>query len=361
MQPSWLSTRGQRWTYAVVSRLVVGVIIGLSMAPFGLMESLPAALLVGLIGGVAIGCVTGFCFGSSAVTRSGLPYERSRIGFLIVGLGAGVVLGLGADLVRWTLSASALDLLGQTFWSNGALGGFLFAVTFGLPSRGKRVNEDIQIVEAIRWSGPGSLAGALLGMLLAVMISVMSEFSGDISSLPAIFLDSIQSNTWLVVPFFVGLGALVLGVRYNKVEKRTFPNQGVWRSAKMAALFGLLIGPGIGMLLFPVAEHIFSTLWADLLGAESSLSQTLLKGTLEALSFGLIVGVWYGGLTFIQHFTLRAILFFKKLLPWKYSSFLDHAVDCILLQRVGGGYIFIHRLLLEHFAEHPARTRINTD
>ena len=30
---------------------------------------------------------------------------------------------------------------------------------------------------------------------------------------------------------------------------------------------------------------------------------------------------------------------------------LDYAVDRIFLQKVGGGYRFIHRLLLEHFAE----------
>ncbi len=28
-----------------------------------------------------------------------------------------------------------------------------------------------------------------------------------------------------------------------------------------------------------------------------------------------------------------------------------HCVDLIFLRRVGGGYIFVHRLLMEHFAE----------
>jgi hypothetical protein len=31
--------------------------------------------------------------------------------------------------------------------------------------------------------------------------------------------------------------------------------------------------------------------------------------------------------------------------------FLNHCVDLIFLHRVGGGYIFVHRLLMEHFAE----------
>jgi hypothetical protein len=30
--------------------------------------------------------------------------------------------------------------------------------------------------------------------------------------------------------------------------------------------------------------------------------------------------------------------------------FLDHAAERILLRKVGGGYIFVHRMLLEYFA-----------
>jgi hypothetical protein len=32
-------------------------------------------------------------------------------------------------------------------------------------------------------------------------------------------------------------------------------------------------------------------------------------------------------------------------------KFLDHCARLILLKKVGGGYIFIHRMLLEYFAE----------
>ena len=41
----------------------------------------------------------------------------------------------------------------------------------------------------------------------------------------------------------------------------------------------------------------------------------------------------------------------NNLLPWRLVPFLDHCVDLIFLRRVGGGYIFVHRLLMEHFAE----------
>jgi hypothetical protein len=38
------------------------------------------------------------------------------------------------------------------------------------------------------------------------------------------------------------------------------------------------------------------------------------------------------------------------LMSWNYARFLGYCCDRIFLQKVGGGYIFIHRLLLEHFA-----------
>jgi hypothetical protein len=37
-------------------------------------------------------------------------------------------------------------------------------------------------------------------------------------------------------------------------------------------------------------------------------------------------------------------------MPWHYVRFLDEATERILLQRVGGGYRFIHPLFQEYFA-----------
>jgi TIR domain len=37
-------------------------------------------------------------------------------------------------------------------------------------------------------------------------------------------------------------------------------------------------------------------------------------------------------------------------MPRRLHRFLDHCTKLVFLRKVGGGYIFIHRLLLEHFA-----------
>lgn len=60
---------------------------------------------------------------------------------------------------------------------------------------------------------------------------------------------------------------------------------------------------------------------------------------------------WGGCKACIKHFALRLILYRNNYIPWNYARFLDYATERIFLQKVGGGYIFIHRMLMEHFAQ----------
>jgi hypothetical protein len=65
---------------------------------------------------------------------------------------------------------------------------------------------------------------------------------------------------------------------------------------------------------------------------------------------GLCIGLLNGGLDFLMHFLLRLFFRQRRSFPFRAVPFLDFAADRILLYKVGGGYVFIHRLLLEHFA-----------
>ena len=66
---------------------------------------------------------------------------------------------------------------------------------------------------------------------------------------------------------------------------------------------------------------------------------------------GVSVGLAKGGFACIQHVVLRFFLWLTGALPWRVIRFLNQATGSILLYRVGGGYIFAHRLLLEYFAD----------
>ncbi len=67
------------------------------------------------------------------------------------------------------------------------------------------------------------------------------------------------------------------------------------------------------------------------------------------LVFSLNFGNLYGGTACIKQTVLRWYLWRSGCIPWNYVRFLDYAVDRILLRKVGG-YMFVHRLLLDHFA-----------
>jgi hypothetical protein len=77
----------------------------------------------------------------------------------------------------------------------------------------------------------------------------------------------------------------------------------------------------------------------------------LIYGLYFGLWFGLVGGFVNGGLAFFQHFTLRFFLYRTNCMPWKIFPFLEYGTERLFLYRVGGGYIFVHRLLMEHFAQ----------
>ncbi len=111
---------------------------------------------------------------------------------------------------------------------------------------------------------------------------------------------------------------------------RLKPNQGIQRSGRNALrvvlIVGLGFGLGFGLLVRPSI------------------------GLSQGLSSGLLSGLGLGGTAYLAHYTLRFLLWRSGNMPWRYVCFLDEATERILLQRVGGGYRFIHPLFQEYFA-----------
>src|SRR2546421_12868099 len=87
----------------------------------------------------------------------------------------------------------------------------------------------------------------------------------------------------------------------------------------------------------------------------SDLSTSLSAGLSYGLSSGWFFGLWggllacsmTGGLAALRHGILRLLLRRAGVVPRHYVRFLDEAASCILLQEVGGGYSFVHRLLMD--------------
>lgn len=219
----------------------------------------------------------------------------------------------------------------------GLLFGLLGGVIFGSL-------EEINLFEQISWSWRRAMLGVrlimyntLIGVPIVALIGVLTVGLGD-------WLINMTVSV-LIVALISGL---FHGLSSTEVKQRTFPNQGIQSSIKNSVKVGL-IG---GLVTVP-----FAVLTCGLIGwlSDALLSRldymvTGAGGLMCALAIGQLLGLNNGGATCIQHLNLRRILYRKGRIPWNYARFLDYASERLLMKKVGGGYVFYHRMLMEHFA-----------
>lgn len=86
------------------------------------------------------------------------------------------------------------------------------------------------------------------------------------------------------------------------------------------------------------------------IGINGGLIEALLAGLFFGLSVSFIGGVIFGILTYIQYLKRRWSLYRDSDIPDNYTHFLDYSTERTILRKVGGGYVFIHRIVLEHIA-----------
>ncbi len=103
-------------------------------------------------------------------------------------------------------------------------------------------------------------------------------------------------------------------------------------------------------------EFHFTNHNALLFGTIGTITLGIVGYTFGLSFFGMVVGLLFGlfspaGLACYQHyFILRIVLWGYGYMPWNYAQFMNYGTQLTFLQKVGGGYIFIHRYLLEFFA-----------
>lgn len=167
---------------------------------------------------------------------------------------------------------------------------------------------------------------------------------------------------WLLFGLYQGL----VQERIEDQDRRSF-NQGIRRSLRNGILISLLGGGlamGIGILGITLGSGLSGGLSSDLGGGQSQIVSSGMNGGLSygvnvslswgwffAISAGLIVWGVVGGLTILRHYIIRLLLARSHMFPWCAQAFLDDATSRILMRRVGGGYSFVHRRLLDYFAD----------
>ncbi|MCL1465565.1 protein kinase domain-containing protein [Argonema galeatum] len=197
----------------------------------------------------------------------------------------------------------------------------------------------INPVESLKWSWNNGSRNIIRGLMLGLLFGLILKLPYELIFNPLhwqIFAPHMRNFLFyslirgVVFAAIIGtIFGLVRGMTSPSIQTIAVPNQGIWQSVKNAIVFGL-----IGFLMLGIAAKILY--WP-----------VFFWGTF-GLCFGMVAG---GGEACIKHFVLRLVLYLNGYIPWNYARFLDWGTDRIFLQKVGGGYIFVHRLLLEHFAQ----------
>ncbi len=294
MQPTWLEDRKHERIY----RLILGLISGLFVVPFVRLAVVlsPDALFSGPIGGLFFGLFIGLLVGLLVVELSfGLNTEISEDEFL---------------QINWKFCWSDFGI----YWMMIKLFGMYFGVIGGL-FVGLRDGLFVGLRE-------GLFVGLREGLFVGLRDGLFAGLIGGLFS----------------VLFF----GLLFGLACSEIETRTIPNQVIRESLKNAVISWLIS--------WLISGLFFGRIFGPFVGRIFRLSEDPFFWLISGLFFGLASGLINGGIACIQHFSLRLILYSDGHIPWNYARFLDYATNRLFLQRVGGGYRFMHDLLRQHFA-----------
>ena len=316
IQPTWLPKDYQKLLYAIG----VGWTVGLTAAIFHVAQlsivfggGLGQGLKAGVIAGLSYGVLGGF------ISR--------LLNGIVARLAMGLTLGITFGLAFYSILGKDFGLSYGLFYT---ICGFLIYEFF---------SEDIKLVDTLKWSWHKALKNWWLGVIFVLILTVTNE---------VLFGLIFGLLLWLI------LGR----EKQTKISKTTKPNQGIWKSVQNTIEVAVIIGLGSGILTGVI--HC---------GISIKAIPSSIPITKNSLVFGLANGIMFGyaaallstqgaGFVGLKHLMLRFLLWRSGRIPWNYARFLDYASERLLMKKVGGGYVFYHRMLMEHFAQ---RNRVSRE
>jgi class 3 adenylate cyclase len=351
IQQSWLSRNSQKFEYhaKLFSSLgaVFGAIFSMILPNFTAVFEVSFSLFfITTITGAVLGFMSAVCW--SVFRQAFGPRVFSPLGVFSYSVFSGaiaVLLGLGATRFYedWIIykksylifaSLETLPLL-YVIYASSAI---VFLVIAKTPIRsynklqwswfwGKQ-----KLIEGMLW---GLAIGLILGQISIVYLFFVLSLDFGLTTMPNSIWTQFLASFILGIPlgiilqFLGGLVAFLIGgFTGTDIDKTTTtPNQGIWQALHNSLILGT------------VAMVLLGTL-AGWVGVSIS----------AGIALGIGVGLVSGGIAALKHGLLRLLLRSQNRIPWNYAHFLDYATSCIFVQKMGGGYIFSHRLLLEHFA-----------
>jgi hypothetical protein len=251
------------------------------------------------------------------------------IGFLLIVALAWVIMGNEAE---------ALDL------AYGLTYGVALAPLAGLVGVIRARSRKIEPVDVLVWSREAAVKAIPRSMRYSLIFGIGV---GIFLLINAGVVDGLISAIagFLALTLALSLSA---GFVSGQISTAIRPNEGIRRS--------LLNALRITRIFSLAGVIILGLVYLIGYGIAYQLGYAFLDGMADGLALGTAFGLAFGpinrGTEFIvQHFVLRQLLYLNGKLPQRLTNFLNYATSLILMRRVGGGYIFLHRSLLEYFSK----------
>jgi hypothetical protein len=212
----------------------------------------------------------------------------------------------------------------------------------------------IQPAENLAWSWKSVWKHAVRSLLIGVGIGILGGVFDAAPYFPQLSVFLTTLSFWLSLGLALGvIIALMRGFSSSMLDTEQVikPNQGIRNSFSNSLRLGLSSGVLVGGVIFFFYSFVIHTIFR--VGYLSQLPQNadIAYAVSDAIAVVYLFGLINGGFASVQHLMVRITLWQARCIPWRYSRFLDSAYDRILLSKVGGGYVFIHKLLLEYFAD----------
>jgi eukaryotic-like serine/threonine-protein kinase len=383
LQPACLTSRKQLLAYTLVSRVLATVILmTIVCGLMGLLNTLPTSRLsdagqragllkflefldylgLGVVEGIATGLL---CFVADLVriVRSQTRLTEARRVRTFAGLLLYTLMGIGGCLVAVAVAGKVLPLSDEMVFLGAFPAALIFAFFFGAKHGRGDAAADIGSAGVLGWqwktaftkAALGGLLGAtggLLFILLMVLIRVLLVGESDWPC--AIGTSRACESQYLLrrfgSPYFVAffavlggaVGFLFGGWRFQVPPIDLRPGHRHHTRFK-SALKGALFSGGLGALVGALLQVVLSP-------TTTTAPSLLLVLICASVFSGVIAFLWLGGIDLILLASLRLVVAYSGVAPLHLRRFLDQAVGLVFLQRAGSGYMFIHRLLLDHFA-----------
>lgn len=306
-----LSNIGPMFLFFAIGSALLGIPFGLPIIPFA-------------IGNGLIGALNSWIFSSPQ------QYWKRPISHVIQGIISSMFWG------SLSLISTNFELRGMI--TGGILGLFVgvasYVQSFSFESQPTSKLDHIEFVELLQFSM--TQLNYLTG-IVAFLVGFLSVFIGGLLTLDTSFSNNLVLASLLVGVLFGAFFAYQTGLVNAPIPQKAKPNEAVFTSltnanrVAIASAFLTLSSIGLAQI----------TSWPNAI----------------SLSFGIFIiflfPTWaiFGGWGVTSHVIIRNLLEQSHNIPRNMADFLDYTSSLILLRKVGGGYIFIHRYLLEYFAD----------